>query len=113
MKEKKIFHSPVATIIPVVRIENLPCTLYNKVCQANVILTRRLSPGKYYDFLVTVSDSKGETNAMRATISVTNGTTPSSQIFLHKPSLIMVPEVSNTKILRASRARHLAVASLN
>ncbi|XP_066601623.1 cadherin-86C [Prorops nasuta] len=84
-----------AAITPVVRIDNLPCTLYNKVCQANVVLTRRLIPGRLHDFAVRVRDSKGDSNSMQATISVTNATTPRDTIFPHIPSLIMVPE--NTK----------------
>ncbi|CAG5108414.1 Similar to Cad86C: Cadherin-86C (Drosophila melanogaster) [Cotesia congregata] len=81
-----------ATVTPVVRIENLPCTLYNKVCQANVILTRRLTAGRLHDFAVRVRDSKGDSNSMQATISVTNATTPRDKIFPHIPALIMVPE---------------------
>ncbi|XP_015187616.1 PREDICTED: cadherin-86C [Polistes dominula] len=81
-----------ATITPVVRIDNLPCTLYNKVCQANVILTKRLIPGRLHDFAVRVKDSKGDSNSMQATISVTNATTQRDKIFPHIPSLIMVPE---------------------
>ncbi|XP_034949613.1 uncharacterized protein [Chelonus insularis] len=81
-----------STISPVVRIENLPCTLYNKVCQANVILTRRLTAGRLHDFAVRVRDSKGDSNSMQATISVTNATTPRDTIFPHIPTLIMVPE---------------------
>ncbi|KAK0174736.1 hypothetical protein PV327_010472 [Microctonus hyperodae] len=81
-----------ATVTPVVRIDNLPCTLYNKVCQANVILIRRLIPGRLHDFAVRVRDSKGDYNSMQATISVTNATTPRDLIFPHIPALIMVPE---------------------
>ncbi|XP_033346838.1 uncharacterized protein LOC117231937 [Bombus vosnesenskii] len=81
-----------ATITPVVRIDNLPCTLYNKVCQANVILTKRLMPGRLHDFAVRVRDTKGDSNSMQATISVTNATTLRDKIFPHIPSLIMVPE---------------------
>ncbi|XP_043470934.1 uncharacterized protein LOC122504102 [Leptopilina heterotoma] len=81
-----------ATATPVVRVENLPCTLYNKVCQANVILVRRLIPGRLHDFVVRVRDTKGELNSMQATISVTNCTTPRDKIFPHIPSLVMVPE---------------------
>ncbi|XP_076655564.1 uncharacterized protein LOC143360517 [Halictus rubicundus] len=81
-----------ATITPVVRIDNLPCTLYNKVCQANVILTKRLVPGRLHDFAVRVRDTNGDTNSMQATISVTNATTPRDKIFPHIPSLVMVPE---------------------
>lgn len=82
-----------ATVTPVVKIENLPCTLYNKVCQANVILTRHLTAGRLHDFAVRVRDSKGDSNSMQATISVTNATTPRDKIFPHIPALIMVPEV--------------------
>ncbi|KAL6437555.1 hypothetical protein ACFW04_004177 [Cataglyphis niger] len=81
-----------ATITPVVRIDNLPCTLYNKVCQANVILTKRLMPGRLHDFAVRVRDTKGDSNSMQATISATNATTSRDKIFPHIPSLIMVPE---------------------
>ncbi|XP_026823897.1 uncharacterized protein LOC105277425 isoform X1 [Ooceraea biroi] len=81
-----------ATITPVVRIDNLPCTLYNKVCQANVILTKRLIPGRLHDFAVRVRDTKGDSNSMQATISVTNATTSRDKIFPHIPSLIMIPE---------------------
>ena len=88
-----IFFICLATITPVVRIDNLPCTLYNKVCQANVILTKRLVPGRLHDFAVRVRDTKGDSNSMQATISVTNSTTPRDKIFPHIPSLIMVPEV--------------------
>lgn len=82
-----------AAVQPIVRIENLPCTLYNKVCQANVILSRRLVPGRLHDFAVRVRDSKGDQNSMQATISVTNATTSRDMIFPHVPSIIMVPEV--------------------
>jgi len=82
-----------ATITPVVRIDNLPCTLYNQVCQANVILTKRLIPGRLHDFAVRVRDTKGDSNSMQATISATNATTSRDKIFPHIPSLIMVPEV--------------------
>ncbi|KAJ8674821.1 hypothetical protein QAD02_010607 [Eretmocerus hayati] len=85
----------IAKTSPIVRVENLPCTLYNKVCQANVILTRRLIPGRLHDFIVRVRDSAGDVNSMQATISVTNSTTPRDKIFPYVPSLIMVPE--NTK----------------
>ncbi|EFN81179.1 Cadherin-86C [Harpegnathos saltator] len=81
-----------ATITPVVRIDNLPCTLYNKVCQANVILTKRLMPGRLHDFAVRVRDTKGDSDSRQATISATNATTSRDKIFPHIPSLIMVPE---------------------
>lgn len=49
--------------------------------------------GRLHDFAVRVKDSKGDSNSMQATISVTNATTQRDKIFPHIPSLIMVPEV--------------------
>lgn len=75
-----------------VKIESLPCTKYNSVCQANVILQRRLEPGRYYDFQVSVKDTKGGMTTQRCSITATNFTTPHDLIFPHKPGIIMVPE---------------------
>ncbi|XP_058798791.1 cadherin-86C [Phymastichus coffea] len=80
-----------------VRIENLPCTFYNKICQANVILTKRLVPGRLHDFIVRVRDSSGDMNSMQATISVTNATTLREKIFPHLPTLVMVSELFKIK----------------
>ena len=76
-----------------VAIETLPCTKYNSVCQANVILARRLEPGRYYDFQVSVKDTKGGMSVQSCSITATNFTTPHDLIFPHKTGIIMVPEV--------------------
>lgn len=77
-----------------VQIETLPCTKYNSVCQANVILTRRLEPGRFYDFQVSVKDTKGGMAQQACSITATNFTTPHDVIFPHKTGIIMIPEVS-------------------
>lgn len=77
-----------------VKIESLPCTKYNSVCQANVVLSRRLEPGRYYDFQVSVKDTKGGMATQLCSITATNFTTPHDLIFPHKPGIIMIPEVS-------------------
>lgn len=75
-------------------VESLPCTKYNSVCQANVLLKRRLEPGRYYDFHVAVRDTRGGTAVIMCSVTATNFTTPHDVIFPHKPGIIMVPEVS-------------------
>uniref|UniRef100_A0A182Y535 Cadherin domain-containing protein n=1 Tax=Anopheles stephensi TaxID=30069 RepID=A0A182Y535_ANOST len=75
-----------------VQIETLPCTKFNSICQANVILTRRLEPGRYYDFQVSVKDTKGGMSVQSCSITATNFTTPHDIIFPHKAGIIMVPE---------------------
>lgn len=75
-------------------VESLPCTKYNSVCQANVVLKRRLEPGRYYDFHVAVRDTRGGTAVIMCSVTATNFTTPHDVIFPHKPGIIMVPEVS-------------------
>uniref|UniRef100_A0A1A9UX48 Cadherin domain-containing protein n=1 Tax=Glossina austeni TaxID=7395 RepID=A0A1A9UX48_GLOAU len=77
-----------------INIESLPCTKYNSVCQANVVLQRRLEPGRYYDFQVSVKDTKGGMATQLCSITATNFTTPHDLIFPHKPGIIMIPEVS-------------------
>ncbi|XP_037916854.1 cadherin-86C isoform X2 [Hermetia illucens] len=77
---------------PTVQIESLPCTKYNSVCQANVILLRRLEPGRYYDFQVSVKDTKGGMATQLCSITATNFTTPHDTIFPHKPGIILIPE---------------------
>lgn len=76
-----------------VQIESLPCTKYNSICQANVILKRRLEAGRYYDFQISVKDTKGNMATQSCSITATNFTTPHDMIFAHKPAIIMVPEV--------------------
>ncbi|XP_055642626.1 cadherin-86C isoform X3 [Toxorhynchites rutilus septentrionalis] len=75
-----------------VQIETLPCTRFNSICQANVILTRRLEAGRYYDFQVSVKDTKGGMSVQSCSITATNFTTPHDLIFPHKTGIIMVPE---------------------
>ncbi|EDW83990.2 uncharacterized protein Dwil_GK13902 [Drosophila willistoni] len=75
-----------------VKVESLPCTKYNSVCQANVVLQRRLEPGRYYDFQVSVKDTKGGMATQLCSITATNFTTPHDHIFPHKPGIIMIPE---------------------
>lgn len=77
----------------IVQIESLPCTKYNSVCQANVVLKRRLEAGRYYDFQVTVKDTKGGLAQQTCSITATNFTTPTDLIFPKKTSIIMVSEV--------------------
>lgn len=78
-----------------VQIETLPCTRFNSICQANVILQRRLEAGRYYDFQVTVKDTKGGMSVQACSITATNFSTPHDLIFPHKTGIIMVPEVSS------------------
>ncbi|XP_028038053.1 cadherin-86C [Bombyx mandarina] len=73
-------------------IETLPCTRYNSVCQANVILLRRLEPGRYVDFRLSVRNTRGRSNRIACSITGTNATTPRDTIFPHQPSIVLVPE---------------------
>ncbi|XP_013136857.1 PREDICTED: cadherin-86C [Papilio polytes] len=75
-----------------VGIETLPCTRYNSVCQANVILLRRLEPGRYVDFRLSVRNTRGRSSRIACSITGTNATTPRDTIFPHQPSIILVPE---------------------
>lgn len=84
----------------IVRVETLPCTKYNSVCQANLILQRRLDAGRYYDFKISVRDTRGGNSVISCSISATNATTPKDTIFPHIPSLIMIPEVSFLSIAK-------------
>jgi hypothetical protein len=77
----------------IVQIDSLPCTKYNSVCQANVVLKRRLEAGRYYDFHVTVKDTKGGMAQQTCSITATNFTTPTDIIFPKKTNIIMVSEV--------------------
>ncbi|KAG5670379.1 hypothetical protein PVAND_000649 [Polypedilum vanderplanki] len=75
-----------------VQIDSLPCTKYNSVCQANVVLRRRLEAGRYYDFQVSVKDTKGGMAQQGCSITATNFTTPTDLIFPKRTSIIMVSE---------------------
>lgn len=76
------------------KVESLPCTKYNSVCQANVVLQRRLESGRFYDFQVSVRDTTGGMATQLCSITATNFSTPHDLIFPHKPGIIMIPEVS-------------------
>ncbi|RVE52966.1 hypothetical protein evm_002443 [Chilo suppressalis] len=73
-------------------IVTLPCTRYNSVCQANVVLLRRLEPGRYVDFRLSVRNTRGRSSRIACSITGTNATTPRDTIFPHQPSIILVPE---------------------
>ncbi|XP_045495385.1 cadherin-86C [Colias croceus] len=73
-------------------IETLPCTRYNSVCQANVILLRRLEPGRYVDFRLSARNTRGRSARIACSVTGTNATTPRDTIFPHQPSIILVPE---------------------
>ncbi|TDG42627.1 hypothetical protein AWZ03_010955 [Drosophila navojoa] len=74
------------------KVESLPCTKYNSVCQANVVLQRRLESGRFYDFQVSVRDTNGGMATQLCSITATNFSTPHDLIFPHKPGIIMIPE---------------------
>lgn len=80
-----------------VQIDSLPCTKYNSVCQANVVLRRRLEAGRYYDFQVSVKDTKGGMAQQSCSITATNFTTPTDLIFPKRTSIIMVSEVRDSR----------------
>ncbi|XP_067616275.1 cadherin-86C isoform X2 [Eurosta solidaginis] len=83
-----------------VMIETLPCTKYNSVCQANVVLQRPLEIGRYYDFEISVKDTEGGLVTKLCSITATNFTTPSDLIFPHKPDIIVIPEGSQLFAIR-------------
>ncbi|GJQ83212.1 hypothetical protein Trydic_g18236 [Trypoxylus dichotomus] len=76
----------------IVRLETLNCTRFNSICQANVILKNRLEIGRIYDFSVSVSNSKGDSDVMQCSFRATNATTPIEKIFPGAPSLLTVSE---------------------
>lgn len=63
------------------------------MCQANVVLRRRLDAGRYYDFRVQVRDTRGGSATISCSINASNATTPKDTIFPHIPGLIMIAEV--------------------
>ncbi|KAF5305560.1 hypothetical protein FQA39_LY01651 [Lamprigera yunnana] len=76
----------------IVSLETLNCSRFNSVCQANVILERKLEAGRFYDFIVALSNPRGVTVRMRSSFRATNAATPTAQIFPGAPSLIKVSE---------------------
>ncbi|XP_075974106.1 cadherin-86C-like [Anticarsia gemmatalis] len=73
-------------------VETLPCTRYNSVCQANIILLRRLEPGRYVDFRLSVRNTRGRSSRIACSVTGTNATTPRDTIYPHQPGIILVPE---------------------
>lgn len=76
----------------VVRLDNLPCTRNMSYCQANVVLARKLDPGRVYDVRLRVRDSRGDATSIDAIVQLSNSSTPMDSTFPHRPALIMVPE---------------------
>ncbi|XP_060524871.1 cadherin-86C [Cylas formicarius] len=83
-----------------VELKALNCTKFNSVCQANVILSRRLEVGRFYDFVVEVRNQRGQSAATNCSFQATNATTPIETIFPGAPALLYVSEnaTRNTEI---------------
>ncbi|XP_017775587.1 PREDICTED: cadherin-86C-like, partial [Nicrophorus vespilloides] len=86
-----------------VSVDTLNCSRFNSVCQANVVLQRRLEAGRFYDFKVTVKNVRGGRASMDCSFRATNATTPIGEIFPGAPTLLMVSE---------SARRHTELGSL-
>ncbi|CAG9859220.1 unnamed protein product [Phyllotreta striolata] len=84
----------------IVDVESLNCSRFNSVCQANVVLKRRLEPGRIYDFTVEARSQRNEYSTLNCSIRATNATTPLEKIFPGAPSLLSVSEASrrNTEL---------------
>lgn len=84
----------------VVTVETLNCSRFNSVCQANVVLQKRLEIGRFYDIMVVVQNKRGEIANLNCSFRATNATTPIEKIFPGAPTLIMVSEKSrrNTEL---------------
>lgn len=78
--------------LSVVTIDNLNCTRFNSVCQANVVLRRRLEIGRFYDFVVIVRNQRNERGKLECSFKATNATTPIAEIFPGAPTLLTVAE---------------------
>lgn len=75
-----------------VSVNSLNCSKFNSVCQANVVLRRRLEIGRFYDFTVQAMNQRGETAQLKCSFRATNATTPLEKIFPGAPSVLMVSE---------------------
>lgn len=93
-----VFHQSGDASSSTVQIDSLKCTKYNSICQANVVLIQRLEAGRYYDFKVSVKDTKGGIATQSCSITATNFTTSHDLIFPHKPSIIILPEVISNNL---------------
>ncbi|KAK4881518.1 hypothetical protein RN001_004837 [Aquatica leii] len=99
----------------IVSLETLNCSRFNSVCQANVILQKKLESGRFYDFIVALRNPRGMTVRMRCSFRATNATTPMAEIFPGAPSLIKISELAKrnselgTLIARGNPRREKAV----
>ncbi|XP_044262024.1 cadherin-86C [Tribolium madens] len=75
-----------------VSIDSLNCTRLNSICQANVVLRRKLKADLFYDFSVIVQNQRGETASLNCSFRATNATTPINEIFPGAPTLLSVSE---------------------
>lgn len=62
------------------------------MCQANLILKKKLEPGRFYDFKVEVRNQRGQVGAMNCSFQATNATTPTEKIFPGAPTILTVSE---------------------
>ena len=90
--------SLVAAITPasIVRVVDLPCTKNMSYCQANLVLARRLEPGRVYNVRLRVRDSKGDSTTVSTEVQASNFSASLDMVFPHRPNVIMVPEVSSS-----------------
>ncbi|KAL1491790.1 hypothetical protein ABEB36_012334 [Hypothenemus hampei] len=80
-----------------ITVEPLNCTRFNSrvsllVCQANVILRKKLDIGRFYDFKVSISNQRGQSTVRNCSFQATNATTPFEKIFPGAPSILTVSE---------------------
>lgn len=76
----------------VVSVQTLNCSRFNSVCQANVVLQKKLDVGRFYDFIVALRNPQGTTIRIRCSFRATNATTPVADIFPGAPALLKVSE---------------------
>ena len=76
----------------VVDVVTLNCTRFNSVCQANVLLRKRLEPERFYDFRVQVRNKRNERDVGDCSFKATDATTPIEKIFPGAPTLLKVSE---------------------
>ncbi|XP_028144582.2 cadherin-86C [Diabrotica virgifera virgifera] len=84
------FH--VAGQSSIVGVESLNCSRFNSVCQANLIIKKRLEANRFYDFTIETRNQRGETSLLDCSFRATNATTPLEKIFPGAPSLLSISE---------------------
>lgn len=62
------------------------------MCQANLILKKKLEPGRFYDFKVEVRNQRGQVGVMNCSFQATNATTPTEKIFPGAPTILTISE---------------------